>query len=67
MPEAIAMLERDSGSHFDPQLVSVFAMIALRLHEEMSGFEEHRMEAMLQHLIGPYFLATASGSRRQDT
>lgn len=65
--DAIAALKRDSGSHFDPQLVSVFAMIALRLHEEMSGFEEHRMEAMLQHLIGPYFLATASGSRRQDT
>jgi len=60
MPEAIAMLERDSGSHFDPQLVSVFAMIALRLHEEMSGLEEHRMEAMLQHLIAPYFLGAAT-------
>ncbi len=65
--DAIAALERDSGSHFDPQLVSVFAMIALRLHEEMSGLEEHRMEAMLQHLIAPYFLTTAIGSRRQDT
>ncbi|WP_432741519.1 HD-GYP domain-containing protein [Methylobacter sp. G7] len=65
--DAIAALKRDSGSHFDPQLVSAFALIALRLHEEMSGFEEHRIEAMLQHLIAPYFLATAIGSRRQDT
>jgi len=65
--DAIAALKRDSGSHFDPQLVSAFALIALRLHEEMSGFEEHRMEAMLQHLIAPYFLAIAGGSRRQDT
>jgi len=58
--DAIAELKRDSGSHFDPQLVSVFAMIALRLHEEMSGLEEHRMEAMLQHLIAPYFLTTTN-------
>ncbi len=65
--DALAALKRDSGSHFDPQLVSVFAMIAFRLHEEMNGLEEHRMEAMLQHLIAPYFLATAIGSRCQDT
>ncbi len=58
--DAIAELKRDSGNHFDPQLVSVFAMIALRLHEEMSGLEEHRMEAMLQHLIAPYFLTTTN-------
>jgi HD-GYP domain-containing protein (c-di-GMP phosphodiesterase class II) len=57
--DAIAALERGSGSHFDPQLVSVFATIVFRLHEEMSGLEEHRIEAMLQHLIAPYFLAAS--------
>jgi HD-GYP domain-containing protein (c-di-GMP phosphodiesterase class II) len=56
--DAIAALERDSGTHFDPQLVSIFATIALRLHEEMNGLEEHRIEVMLQHLIAPYFLST---------
>jgi len=56
--DAIAMIKRESGSHFDPQLVSVFALMASYLHEEMSGFDEHRIEAMLQHLIAPYFLAT---------
>lgn len=65
--DAIAALKRDSGSHFDPQLVSVFATIALHLHEEMNGFEEHRLEAMLHHLIAPYFLAIVIGSRYQDT
>ena len=59
--DAIAVLKRDSGSHFDPQLVSVFATIAHRLHKEMSGFEEHRIEMMLQHLIAPYFLTTTIG------
>lgn len=57
--DAIAMLKRDSGSHFDPQLVSVFELMASRLHEEMNGFDEHRIETMLQHLIAPYFLATS--------
>ncbi len=57
--DAIAALEQDSGKHFDPQLVSVFATIALRLHEEMSGFDERRIESMLHHLIVPYFLSTA--------
>lgn len=62
VPDAIAALERDSGSHFDPQLVGVFARIAHRLHEEMSILEEHRMEMTLQHLIGYYFLAAPSPS-----
>ncbi|WP_157385850.1 HD-GYP domain-containing protein [Methylosarcina fibrata] len=62
VPDAIAALERDSGSHFDPQLVGVFARIAHRLHEEMSSLEEHRMEMMLQHLIGYYFLAAPNGA-----
>jgi HD-GYP domain-containing protein (c-di-GMP phosphodiesterase class II) len=57
--DAIAALERDSGSHFDPQLVSVFALLARRLHQEINDLEEYRMELMLQRLIGQYFLTTA--------
>ncbi len=59
MPEAIAMLERDSGSHFDPQLVKVFVRLAPDLYQEISGVEEHRLEAMLQHSIARYFLAVS--------
>ncbi|MDI1275978.1 HD-GYP domain-containing protein [Methylobacter sp.] len=55
--DAIAMLERDSGSHFDPQLVKVFVRLAPDLYQKISGVEEHRLEAMLQHSIARYFLA----------
>jgi HD-GYP domain-containing protein (c-di-GMP phosphodiesterase class II) len=57
--EAIGMLERDSGSRFDPHLVALFTDIAPRLHEEISRLDERRMEARLQPLIARYFLAGA--------
>jgi len=57
--DAIAMLERDSGSHFDPHLVKVFSTIASDLHQQMDGLDEHGLEAMFQHRIAHYFLATA--------
>lgn len=59
--DAIAMLERDSGSHFDPRLVKVFVKLAPDLYRKISGVEEHRLEAMLQHSIARYFLTTAIG------
>jgi len=59
MPEAIAMLERDSGSHFDPQLVKSFVMLAPDLYQKISGIEAHRLEVMLQHSIARYFLAAS--------
>jgi hypothetical protein len=58
------MLERDSGSHFDPQLVKVFVKLAPALYRKISGVEEHRLEAMLQHSIARYFLATADNRQQ---
>ncbi|MGZ5622354.1 MAG: HD-GYP domain-containing protein, partial [Methylobacter sp.] len=58
--DAIAQLKRDSGSHFDPQLVGVFAAIAPTLYQEMNCIEVHRMETMLHHRIANYFLTTAT-------
>ncbi|MFI3154514.1 MAG: HD-GYP domain-containing protein [Methylococcaceae bacterium] len=58
IPEAIAMLERDSGGHFDPQLVKVFVKLAPDLYRKISGVEAHRLEMMLQHSIARYFFAT---------
>ena len=57
--EAIAILERDSGSHFDPQLMKVFVKLAPALYQKISGVETHRLEAMLQHSIARYFLAVS--------
>lgn len=65
MSDAIAMLERDSGSHFDPQLVKVFATIAPALYQEMCCIEAHQMETMLQHRIAYYFLASAAGAEEK--
>jgi len=61
IPEAIAMLERDGGSHFDPQLVGIFVRLAPELYRKISGVEEYRLESMLQHSIARYFLTTAIG------
>ncbi|MBF6649771.1 heavy metal translocating P-type ATPase [Methylobacter sp. BlB1] len=63
--DAITMLERDSGSHFDPQLVKVFATIAPSLYQELCCIEAHQMEAMLQHRIAYYFLASAAGAEEK--
>lgn len=57
--DAIVRLEKDSGSHFDPQLVHIFVTIAPALYREVSGMEEHRMVTTLQHRIAHHFLATA--------
>ena len=59
MDDAIAMLERDSDRHFDPQLVNIFVTIAPALYNEVSCIEEHQMVTMLQRRIAHHFLATA--------
>jgi HD-GYP domain-containing protein (c-di-GMP phosphodiesterase class II) len=53
--EAMAILQRDAGSHFDPRLVEVFAGIAAALYREVSSAADERVEAMLQTLIARYF------------
>ena len=56
---AIAMLEQNSGSHFDPKLLSAFVTIAPGLYREVSSLEEHQMVTLLQHRIAYLFLTTA--------
>lgn len=64
--DAIAKLERASGSHFDPRLVQVFATIAPGLYQEVSGLDAYRLEAMLKRRVARYFLATAIGAGVRD-
>ncbi|WP_297326186.1 HD domain-containing phosphohydrolase [Nitrosomonas sp.] len=59
LDDAITMLKRDSGSHFDPQLVETFVTIAPALCNEVKGLEEHQMVTMLQRRIAHHFLSTA--------
>ena len=58
LDDAIAMLKRDSGSHFDPLLTETFVTIAPALYNEVKGFEEHQMVTMLQRRIAHHFLST---------
>jgi response regulator RpfG family c-di-GMP phosphodiesterase len=58
LDDAIAMLKRDSGSHFDPQLVETFVTIGPALYNEVKGLEEHQMVTMLQRRIAHHFLST---------
>jgi HD-GYP domain-containing protein (c-di-GMP phosphodiesterase class II) len=58
--ESMAILRRDSGSHFDPRLVAVFESIAAALHLEISAAADAAVEQKLQALIAEYFFAGQS-------
>lgn len=62
--DAISKLVKEGGSHFDPQLVTIFAKIAPRLHQEVNDLDESQLEAMLQRLVGEHFLNTAFKARK---
>ncbi|MCL2830498.1 MAG: HD-GYP domain-containing protein [Betaproteobacteria bacterium] len=54
--EAILKVREEAGSHFDPDLVEVFAGIATRLHGEISPLSERRMNEVLMRRTMSYFL-----------
>lgn len=53
--EAMAILRRDSGSHFDPKLLDVFDAIAPALYQQVNSASEPEIEAMLNDLAKKYF------------
>ena len=55
--EAMAILRRDSGSHFDPRLMVVFEGIVEPLYREISTAPDEAVEKKLQALIEHYFFA----------
>jgi HD-GYP domain-containing protein (c-di-GMP phosphodiesterase class II) len=52
---AMDILRKDSGSHFDPDLVDAFDAIAAGLYRQMSDASEKEVEATLHHMAGKYF------------
>ena len=57
---AMAILRRDSGSHFDPRLIVAFEAIAQPLYREINDVPETLVEAKLQEIIRRYFFAGSS-------
>jgi len=57
LEEAMRILRKGRGSHFDPSLVNSFAGIADGLYEEISKAGDELLEEILDELIGRYFSA----------
>ena len=57
LAEALAILRRDSGSHFDPRLMTAFDGIVDALYGEINGTPDEVVENKLQALIDRYFFA----------
>ncbi|MFA6444369.1 MAG: HD-GYP domain-containing protein, partial [Sterolibacterium sp.] len=55
--EAMAILRRDSGSHFDPRLILAFEGIVEPLYRQISAAPDEAVEKKLQALIERYFFA----------
>jgi len=54
--EAVAILRKNAGSHFDPRLLDIFLTIAEPLYNEVSIANEAQLESYMKSLIATYFL-----------
>jgi HD-GYP domain-containing protein (c-di-GMP phosphodiesterase class II) len=55
--DAIAVIERGSGSYFDPRLAKAFIAIAEPLYRESHDVSQAEVELRLQEMIRKYFFA----------
>ena len=53
--QAMAILEKDSGSHFDPQVVAVFREMAPAIHERLASADEEATRKLLDERVRAYF------------
>lgn len=53
--ETMSIIDKDSGTHFDPDLLSAFKKIAKPLYMEISTKKEEELEEILKGLINKYF------------
>jgi HD-GYP domain-containing protein (c-di-GMP phosphodiesterase class II) len=59
MPFAAAMeiLERDTGSHFDPQVMAVFRPMAEKIHHALADTSEDEVRLLLEQCVRRHFAA----------
>ena len=53
--ESMDIMQHDSGSHFDPELLLAFSGIAHSLYQEISHAGDGTLKAMLNRLVEKYF------------
>jgi len=53
--QTIQMMEKDAGTHFDPDIFRVFKKMAFDMYREISGAEEDQLMQMLDKLIIRHF------------
>jgi PAS domain S-box-containing protein len=51
--EAVEIIRKESGSHFDPKLVSLFCSLEKKI-EEIAALERHELKARLEEEHSPY-------------
>jgi putative nucleotidyltransferase with HDIG domain len=56
---ALAVIEKDSGTHFDPKLVIAFRSLASGLHARFSAAPEDELRALLGEKAQHYFIAAS--------
>lgn len=52
---AMAILEKDTGSHFDPAVMAVFRPIAASMHQCLQGISENEARALLEARVHLHF------------
>jgi len=60
LDEAMRVMRRENGSHFDPDLLETFGRIAPGLYEEIGHSDEPAVYGVLQRLIGKHFFQQKS-------
>ncbi len=55
LPEAIKIIEDESGSHFDPEIVEVFLQQADRLYDEIGCASRNVLQRKLAQAVQKYF------------
>jgi HD-GYP domain-containing protein (c-di-GMP phosphodiesterase class II) len=52
---AMAILEKDTGSHFDPQVMAIFKPMARDLFNQLNGCDEEKVKNLLSEFIMHHF------------
>lgn len=55
--ETMNLLQRDSGSRFDPELLFTFSGIAYSLYQEISRADDSTLKALLNRSVSKHFLS----------